>query len=143
MEKEIIQTCSRPDDGQRYEPILSHFVVSQVAERQPNLNRAQQTAIEQVLTSSDRIQAIQGYAGVGKSTGPSAAYQPEGAQSTPATPWKRFAPTLHAAGRSSVIRWTLVYPRLRRCRVSLQRGEVKQQVTGSRDPRRETLLYAR
>jgi hypothetical protein len=39
-------------------PVLSHFTASEVVERQPYLNRAQQTSIEQVLTSLDRIQAI-------------------------------------------------------------------------------------
>ena len=92
MEKEIIQTV-RAGKGQA-QPILSHFVASQVAERQPDLNRAQQTAIEQVLTSPDRIQAIQGYAGVGKSTALAAIR--EGAQST-GYAVEGFAPTSRAA----------------------------------------------
>jgi hypothetical protein len=70
MELEIVQTM-RAGQGQASR-VLSHFAASRVAERQPHLNPAQQTSIEQVLTSPDRIQAIQGYAGVGKSTALSA-----------------------------------------------------------------------
>jgi len=92
MEKEIVQTM-RAGQGQA-EPILSHFTASQVAESHPRFYRGQQTAIEQVLTSRDRIQAIQGYAGVGKSEAllairegaKSAGYAVEG-----------FAPTSRAA----------------------------------------------
>jgi ATP-dependent exoDNAse (exonuclease V) alpha subunit len=40
----------------------------QIAEQHPHLNRAQKNVIEDVLSSSDRIQGIQGYAGVGKTT---------------------------------------------------------------------------
>jgi ATP-dependent exoDNAse (exonuclease V) alpha subunit len=65
-----------------------------VAERQPHLNRAQQTSIEQVLTSPDRVQAIQGYAGVGKSTALSAIR--EGAESA-GYAVEGFAPTSRAA----------------------------------------------
>jgi ATP-dependent exoDNAse (exonuclease V) alpha subunit len=65
-----------------------------VAERQPYLNRAQQTSIEQVLTSPDRIQAIQGYAGVGKSTALSGIR--EGAESA-GYAVEGFAPTSRAA----------------------------------------------
>jgi hypothetical protein len=92
MEKEIVQVM-RAGQGQA-SPVVSHFAASQVAERQPHLNRAQQTSIEQVLTSPDRIQAIQGYAGVGKSTALSAIY--EGAESAGYTV-EGFAPTSRAA----------------------------------------------
>jgi len=92
MEKEIMQAM-RAGQGQA-EPILSHFTASQAAESHPRFNRGQQAAIEQVLTSTDRIQAIQGYAGVGKSEAllairegaKSAGYAVEG-----------FAPTSRAA----------------------------------------------
>lgn len=92
MEKEIIQTM-RAGQGQA-EPILSHFAASKVAESHPHLNRGQQTAVEQVLTSTDRIQAIQGYAGVGKSHALLAIR--EGAQSA-GYAVEGFAPTSRAA----------------------------------------------
>lgn len=92
MEKEIVQTVWT-GQGQA-SPVLSHFAASQVAERQPHLNRAQQTSIEQVLTSSNRIQAIQGDAGVGKSTALSAIR--EGAESA-GYAVEGFAPTSRAA----------------------------------------------
>lgn len=92
IEKEIVQTM-RAGQGQ-VEPILSHFAASTVAESHPRFNRGQQTAIEQVLTSTDRIQAIQGYAGVGKSEALLAIR--EGAQSAGYTV-EGFAPTSRAA----------------------------------------------
>ena len=91
MEKEIVQAM-RAGQGQA-EPILSHFTASQVAESHPRFNRGQQTAIEQVLTSTDRIQAIQGYAGVGKSEALLAIR--EGAQSA-GYAVEGFAPTSRA-----------------------------------------------
>jgi len=66
MEKEVVQAM-RAGQGQA-EPMLSHFAASKATESHPHLNRGQQAAVEQVLTSTDRIQAIQGFAGVGKST---------------------------------------------------------------------------
>jgi ATP-dependent exoDNAse (exonuclease V) alpha subunit len=39
-----------------------------VADQHPHLNRAQQSVVEDVLSSPDRIQGIQGYAGAGKTT---------------------------------------------------------------------------
>jgi conjugative relaxase-like TrwC/TraI family protein len=91
MEKEIIQTM-RAGQGQS-EAILSHFAASQVVELHPRFNRSQQVAIEQVLTSTDRIQAIQGYAGVGKSEALLAIR--EGAQSA-GYAVEGFAPTSRA-----------------------------------------------
>jgi len=91
-EKEIVQTM-RVGQGQA-PPMMSHFAASQIAERHPHLNRAQQRSIEQVLTSTDRIQAIQGYAGVGKSTALSAIR--EGAESA-GFAVEGFAPTSRAA----------------------------------------------
>jgi conjugative relaxase-like TrwC/TraI family protein len=77
MEKEVIATM-RAGRGE-VRPMMSHFAASQIAEQHHHLNRTQQRAVEQVLTSSDRIQGIQGYAGVGKSTALSAIR--EGAES--------------------------------------------------------------
>jgi conjugative relaxase-like TrwC/TraI family protein len=92
MEKEIVQAM-RAGQGQA-RPILCHFSASQVAESHPYFNRGQQAAIEQVLTSGDRIQAIQGYAGVGKSEALLAIR--EGAQSA-GYAVEGFAPTSRAA----------------------------------------------
>jgi ATP-dependent exoDNAse (exonuclease V) alpha subunit len=39
-----------------------------LSEANPQLNRAQRNAIEKVLTSNDRIQGLQGFAGAGKTT---------------------------------------------------------------------------
>ncbi|HZB89644.1 MAG TPA: AAA family ATPase [Terracidiphilus sp.] len=91
MEKEVIATM-RAGQGQ-VEPMMSHFAASQMAERHPHLNRSQERAIEQVLTSSDRIQAIQGLAGVGKTTALSAIR--EGAESA-GYAVEGFAPTSRA-----------------------------------------------
>ena len=39
-----------------------------VADQHPHLNRAQQSVVEDVLSSPDRVQGIQGFAGAGKTT---------------------------------------------------------------------------
>ena len=91
MEKEIITTM-RAGQGQA-EPMMSHFAASQMAEQHPHLNRSQERAVEQVLTSSDRIQAIRGFAGVGKTTALSAIR--EGAESA-GYAVEGFAPTSRA-----------------------------------------------
>jgi len=65
-EKEIIQTVL---DGRGRAPQL--MPVQQaipLSEANPELNRAQRSAIEEVLTSNDRIQGLQGVAGAGKTT---------------------------------------------------------------------------
>lgn len=92
MEKEVIATM-RAEQG-AVQPMMSHFAASQIAERHPHLNRSQKRAVEQVLTSSDRIQAIQGYAGVGKTATLSAIR--EGAESA-GYAVEGFAPTSRAA----------------------------------------------
>ena len=78
----------------RLEPILPRPQAITFADQHPHLNRAQQSVIEDVLSSADRVQGIQGYAGAGKTTTLSAlryaaeaqGYQVEG-----------FAPTSRAA----------------------------------------------
>src|ERR1051326_286216 len=78
----------------RLEPVLSRPHAIAVADQYSQLNRAQRTVIEDVLSSRDRIQGIQGFAGSGKtstlaairSTAESQGYQVEG-----------FAPTSRAA----------------------------------------------
>jgi conjugative relaxase-like TrwC/TraI family protein len=91
-EQEIIhRTC---EGRNQIEPILSRQQAIAVADEHQHLNRAQKTVIEDVLSSPDRIQGIQGYAGAGKTTtlsvirsaAESQGYQVEG-----------FAPTSRAA----------------------------------------------
>jgi len=75
-------------------PVLSRPQAIAVADQHPHLNHAQKTVVEDVLSSPDRIQGIQGYAGAGKTTtlatirsvAESQGYQVEG-----------FAPTSRAA----------------------------------------------
>jgi ATP-dependent exoDNAse (exonuclease V) alpha subunit len=65
-EREIVR---RMREGQWVlQPAMSRAKAIQVADRHPHLNRAQKTVIEDVLSSADRIQGIQGYAGTGKTT---------------------------------------------------------------------------
>jgi conjugative relaxase-like TrwC/TraI family protein len=65
-ERDIVQKVL---DGQRGAPQL--MPVQQaipLTETRPHLNRAQRNAVEQVLTSWDRVQGLQGVAGAGKTT---------------------------------------------------------------------------
>jgi conjugative relaxase-like TrwC/TraI family protein len=65
-EHEIVR---RVREGQNHvEPVLSRQQSIAVADRHPHLNRAQQSVVEDVLSSPDRIQGIQGFAGTGKTT---------------------------------------------------------------------------
>jgi conjugative relaxase-like TrwC/TraI family protein len=91
-EHEIIR---RVCEGQnRTEPVLPRPQAVAVADQHAHLNRAQRTVVEDVLSSPDRIQGIQGFAGSGKTTtlivirsaAESRGYQVEG-----------FAPTSRAA----------------------------------------------
>ncbi|MGA8150410.1 MAG: MobF family relaxase [Terriglobales bacterium] len=91
-EHEIIR---RVRDGQNdIEPILPRPQAIALADQHPHLNPAQKTVVEDVLSSPDRIQGIQGFAGSGKTTtltairsvAESRGYQVEG-----------FAPTSRAA----------------------------------------------
>jgi conjugative relaxase-like TrwC/TraI family protein len=91
-EQEVLR---RMRDGQnQVEPILSRPQAIGVADEHQHLNRAQKSVIEDVLSSPDRIQGIQGFAGAGKTTtltvvrsaAESQGYQVEG-----------FAPTSRAA----------------------------------------------
>ena len=76
------------------EPVLSRPQAITVADQYSQLNRAQRTVIEDVLSSRDRIQGVQGFAGAGKTSTlvairtatESQGYQVEG-----------FAPTSRAA----------------------------------------------
>ena len=91
-EHEIV---SRVREGRNQaEPLLSRSQAISVADQHPHLNRTQKTVVEDVLSSPDRIQGIQGFAGSGKTTtlsvirsaAESQGYQVEG-----------FAPTSRAA----------------------------------------------
>src|SRR5271169_2265271 len=82
-------------EGQNHaKPVLSRPHAIALAEQHSHLNHAQKSVIEDVLTSPDRIQGIQGFAGSGKTTtltvirnaAESQGYQVEG-----------FAPTSRAA----------------------------------------------
>ena len=65
-EREILR---RVQEGQRrVPPILDRPHAYRVAEDHTYLNRAQKAVVEEVLSSTDRVQGIQGYAGSGKTT---------------------------------------------------------------------------
>lgn len=65
-EQEILR---RVHDGQhQVQPVMTRQQVDQIARGHPHLNRGQKRVIEEVLSSPDRVQGIQGYAGVGKTT---------------------------------------------------------------------------
>jgi len=65
-EQEILR---RVRDGQhQVRPVATRQGAYQIAQEHPHLNRAQKAVVEQVLSSPDRVQGIQGYAGVGKTT---------------------------------------------------------------------------
>src|SRR5713101_5178853 len=65
-EQEVLR---RMRDGQnQVEPVLSRPQAIGVADEHQHLNRAQKSVIEDVLSSPDRIQGIQGFAGAGKTT---------------------------------------------------------------------------
>src|SRR5208283_4279963 len=65
-EHEILR---RMRQGQNHvEPVLSRPHAIAVADQHPHLNRAQKSVVEDVLSSPDRVQGIQGFAGAGKTT---------------------------------------------------------------------------
>jgi len=65
-EHEIVR---RVHEGKnQVEPVLSRMQAVNVADQHSHLNRAQQSVVEDVLSSPDRIQGIQGFAGAGKTT---------------------------------------------------------------------------
>jgi ATP-dependent exoDNAse (exonuclease V) alpha subunit len=65
-EHEILR---RMREGQNHaEPVLSRPEAITVADQYAHLNRAQKSVVEDVLSSPDRIQGIQGFAGAGKTT---------------------------------------------------------------------------
>jgi len=65
-EHEILR---RVDDGRnQVEPVLFRSQAIAVADQHSHLNSAQRSVVEDVLSSRDRIQGVQGYAGTGKTT---------------------------------------------------------------------------
>lgn len=65
-EREIIDQLRRGMNA--LAPVLSRQDAVKFAAQHPHLNRAQSEVVEDVLSSPDRIQGIQGYAGAGKTT---------------------------------------------------------------------------
>jgi conjugative relaxase-like TrwC/TraI family protein len=91
-EQEIVQ---RVNEGQnQVEPVLARQQAIAVADQQTHLNRAQRTVVEDVLSLPDRIQGMQGYAGVGKTTTLSVI---RGAAEAEGYTVRGFAPTSRAA----------------------------------------------
>jgi ATP-dependent exoDNAse (exonuclease V) alpha subunit len=93
-EHEIV---SRVREGRnQVEPVLSRSQAIAVADQQPHLNRTQKSVVEDVLSSSDRVQGIQGFAGSGKTTTLSVI---RGAAEMQGFQVEGFAPTSRAARR--------------------------------------------
>jgi conjugative relaxase-like TrwC/TraI family protein len=91
-EHEIV---SRVREGRnRVEPVLSRSQAISITDRHQHLNRSQRSVIEDVLSSPDRIQGIQGFAGSGKTTTLSVI---RGAAESQGFQVEGFAPTSRAA----------------------------------------------
>jgi ATP-dependent exoDNAse (exonuclease V) alpha subunit len=98
-EHEILR---RMREGQNHvEPVLSRLQAIAVADDHQNLNRTQKSVVEDVLSSSDHIQGIQGFAGSGKTTTLAAireAAERQGYQVKGFAPTSRAARQLNEAG---------------------------------------------
>ena len=91
-EHEIV---SRAREGRnQVEPVLSRSQAISIADRHQHLNRTQRSVVEDVLSSPDRIQGIQGFAGSGKTTTLSVI---RGAAESQGFQVEGFAPTSRAA----------------------------------------------
>lgn len=101
-EHEIVR---RVEEGRnQIAPVLARQQAIAVAEQHPHLNRAQQRVVEDVLSSPDRIQGIQGYAGAGKTTTLSIirnATEAQGYKVEGFAPTSRAARQLHDVGIES------------------------------------------
>jgi conjugative relaxase-like TrwC/TraI family protein len=101
-EHEIIH---RVREGQNHVgPVLPRPQAIAVADRHEHLNRAQKTVVEDVLSSPDRIQGIQGFAGSGKTTTLAvirSAAERQGYQVEGFAPTSRAARQLNEAGIES------------------------------------------
>jgi len=98
-EHEIIR---RMREGQNHVgPVLSRPQAIAVADQHVHLNQAQKSVVEDVLSSSDRIQGIQGFAGAGKTTTLTVirrAAETQGYQIEGLAPTSRAARQLNEAG---------------------------------------------
>jgi conjugative relaxase-like TrwC/TraI family protein len=98
-ENEILR---RMREGQnQVEPVLSRPRAVAFADQHYHLNRAQKSVVEDVLSAPDRIQAIQGFAGAGKTTTLTvirSAAEGEGHQVEGFAPTSRAARQLKQAG---------------------------------------------
>src|ERR1700733_7097307 len=98
-EHEILR---RMREGQNdVEPVLSRSQAIAVADHHQHLNRTQRSVVEDVLSSSDHIQGIQGFAGSGKTTTLAAirgAAEGQGYQVEGFAPTSRAARQLNEAG---------------------------------------------
>jgi conjugative relaxase-like TrwC/TraI family protein len=93
-EKEIVQTMQ---DGRGHSPqIMTVEQAIPLTEARPHLNRSQRLVIEQVLTSTDQVQGLQGRAGSGKTE--SLANIRQGAEQN-GYAVEGFAPTSRAAAQ--------------------------------------------
>jgi ATP-dependent exoDNAse (exonuclease V) alpha subunit len=91
-EREIVR---RVGEGQnQVEPVLSRKQSIAVADRHTHLNHSQKSVVEDVLSSPDRIQGLQGFAGSGKTASLSAIRD---AVETQGYTVRGFAPTSRAA----------------------------------------------
>jgi conjugative relaxase-like TrwC/TraI family protein len=98
-EHEILR---RMREGQNHvEPVLSRSQAIAVADHHQHLNQTQRSVVEDVLSSSDHIQGIQGFAGSGKTTTLAAirgAAEGQGYQVEGFAPTSRAARQLNEAG---------------------------------------------
>jgi conjugative relaxase-like TrwC/TraI family protein len=82
-------------------PVTTRAEAIQIADQNSHLNRAQKNVLEDVLSSPDRVQGIQGYAGVGKTTtlsGLRSAVEAHGYEVEGFAPTSRAAHQLREAG---------------------------------------------
>lgn len=90
-EQEIVR---RVGEGQnQVEPVLSRQQAIAVADERTHLNRAQKSVVEDVLSSLDRIQGLQGFAGSGKTA---SLFVVRSAAETQGYTVRGFAPTSRA-----------------------------------------------
>ena len=98
-EREIVR---RMREGRNVlQPAMTRADAIHVADRHPHLNRAQKSVVEDVLSSPDRIQGIQGFAGTGKTSALSAlrsAVEMQGYEVQGFAPTSRAARQLREAG---------------------------------------------
>ena len=86
------------------EPVMSRQQAIAVTDQNTHLNRAQKSVVEDVLSSPDRVQGVQGYAGAGKTTTLSvvrSAAEPHGYHVEGLAPTSRAARQLGEAGVES------------------------------------------